>query len=263
MTSVDYATSTRCSARCRFRRAGRPGAWAGAEGDHRSGAVAFLGPHPFFAESRASRDNPEGRLVCLGRSAPDGTPAQQLAVGLRRQRLDLGCAAQAVLPAQLPGQQPDFNYHNPAVQDWALSETLRFWLDRGVDGFRFDTVNYFFHDRKLRDNPADPSKDRARGNPYGMQYHLFDKNQPENLAWLERIRRLLDSYTARPRWARWAKPPRHRDDGRLHRAGPAAPVLQLRDAGRRLRAGLLPRAASRGFSPMRAAGLADVGLFQP
>ena len=92
--------------------------------------------------------------------------------------------------------QPDFNYHNPDVQDWAL-KTLRFWLDRGVDGFRFDTVNYFFHDPKFLDNPPDlrPRKKPA-ANPYDMQDHRFDKNRPETLTWLERIRHLLDEYGA-------------------------------------------------------------------
>ena len=66
-----------------------------------------------------------------------------------------------------------------------------------MDGFRFDTVNYFFHDPLYRDNPADfRVKTEAEGNPYGMQYHLFDKNRPENLAWIERIRALLDDYGA-------------------------------------------------------------------
>jgi alpha-glucosidase len=92
--------------------------------------------------------------------------------------------------------QPDLNYHNAQVQDWAL-QTLRFWLERGVDGFRFDTVNYFFHDPLFRDNPADYRvKAEAEANPYGMQYHLFDKNQPQNLAWIERIRVVLDEYGA-------------------------------------------------------------------
>jgi alpha-glucosidase len=83
------------------------------------------------------------------------------------------------------------------VVDWH-EETLRFWLDRGVDGFRFDTVNYFYHDRLLRDDAADPrQKNEAEANPYNMQYHLHSKNQPENLVWLERIRRILDSYADR------------------------------------------------------------------
>ena len=75
---------------------------------------------------------------------------------------------------------------------------MRFWLERGVDGFRLDTVNFYFHDKLLRDDPADfRRKTQPEANPYGMQYHLFSKNQPENLAFLERMRTLLDEYEAR------------------------------------------------------------------
>jgi alpha-glucosidase len=67
-----------------------------------------------------------------------------------------------------------------------------------LDGFRFDTVNYFYHDRLLRDDAADYRvKPEPEANPYNMQYHLFSKNQPENIGWLERIRAVLDSYPAR------------------------------------------------------------------
>src|SRR5690606_41658133 len=64
----------------------------------------------------------------------------------------------------------DLNFHNPEVQD-AILAAMRFWLDRGVDGFRFDTVNYYFHDRKLRDNPAAPREKETplEVDPYGMQ----------------------------------------------------------------------------------------------
>ena len=48
--------------------------------------------------------------------------------------------------------QPDLNFHNPDVVD-AILDTCKFWLDRGLDGFRLDTVNYYFHDEKLRSNP--------------------------------------------------------------------------------------------------------------
>jgi alpha-glucosidase len=73
---------------------------------------------------------------------------------------------------------------------------MRFWLERGVDGFRFDTVNYYFHDRQLRSNP--PAK-RHDGlpyavNPYDMQEHRYSKNQPENLAFLNRMRALMDEF---------------------------------------------------------------------
>ena len=93
--------------------------------------------------------------------------------------------------------QPDLNFHNPAVQD-AVLEVLRFWLERGVDGFRFDTVNYYFHDRKLRSNPpAERGETAPTVNPYEMQNHVFDKNRPENVAFLKRVRTLMDNYADR------------------------------------------------------------------
>ncbi len=67
--------------------------------------------------------------------------------------------------------QPDLNFHNPDVQD-ALLDTMRFWLERGVDGFRLDTVNYYFHDAQLRSNPPLTAQRVAPAvNPYDMQDH--------------------------------------------------------------------------------------------
>jgi alpha-glucosidase len=67
-----------------------------------------------------------------------------------------------------------------------------------VDGFRLDTVNFYFHDALLRNDPADyRRKEKPEWNPYSMQYHIFSKNQPENLAFLERMRALLDEFGAR------------------------------------------------------------------
>jgi alpha-glucosidase len=70
------------------------------------------------------------------------------------------------------------------VQD-ALLDTVKFWLDLGVDGYRLDTANFYFHDAELRSNPGrgapDPDKpDPAVNpfNPYGWQWHLYDKSQP-------------------------------------------------------------------------------------
>ena len=95
--------------------------------------------------------------------------------------------------------QPDLNFHNPEVQE-AMLDTLRFWLDRGVDAFRLDAVNYYFHDRSLADNPPlarTLSSDVPDTNPYGFQQHIHDKTQPENLGFLKRVRALLDSYGER------------------------------------------------------------------
>jgi alpha-glucosidase len=96
--------------------------------------------------------------------------------------------------------QPDLNFHEPAVQD-ALLDTAQFWLDRGVDGFRLDTINFYIADKALRDNPALPASERndtiaPAVNPYNWQRHLYSKNQPENLDFLKRFRALCEPFNA-------------------------------------------------------------------
>ncbi len=94
--------------------------------------------------------------------------------------------------------QPDLNFHNEEVQAQIL-EVAKFWLDRGVQGFRLDTSNFYFHDKELRDNPPWGDHPRTDGtvplnNPYARQRHIYDKTRPDNLAFLERLRALLDQY---------------------------------------------------------------------
>ena len=96
--------------------------------------------------------------------------------------------------------QPDLNFHNVAVQNQMLNE-IQFWLDFGIDGFRFDVINFLFHDKGLRNNPyKDASEVRPLGfnkdNPYGLQHHKFDNTQIDTLIYLEKIRKLLDKYNA-------------------------------------------------------------------
>ena len=79
------------------------------------------------------------------------------------------------------------------MQD-AVLDVMRFWLERGVDGFRLDTVNYYFHDKQLRNNPPArrPRHLPYEVNPYDMQEHRYGKSQPENIAFLKHVRSLLD-----------------------------------------------------------------------
>ena len=158
--------------------------------------------HPWFKESRSSRDNPKADWYVWADPKPDGTaPNNWLSIfggpawewdGVRKQ----------YYMHNFLGSQPDLNFHNAEVQD-ALLDSVKFWLDRGVDGFRLDTINFYFHDKLLRDNPPlipDPdatSHDAPDVNPYGMQNHLYDKTQPENIAFLQRFRALLNQYEGR------------------------------------------------------------------
>lgn len=151
--------------------------------------------HPWFIESRASRTNDKADWYVWADPKPDGTPPNNwLSVfGGSAWQFD-AIRRQYYLHNFLP-EQPDLNFHNPAVVD-ALLGAMRFWLDKGVDGFRLDTVNFYTHDAALRDNPpADWTE--FPGNPYEAQDHIHSKTQPQNIDVLRRIRALVDEYDDR------------------------------------------------------------------
>ncbi|MEO0387176.1 MAG: alpha-amylase family glycosyl hydrolase [Pseudomonadota bacterium] len=154
--------------------------------------------HIWFKESRSSRDNPRADWYVWADPKPDGTPPTNwLSIFGGSAWTWEGERRQYYLHNFLK-EQPDLNFHNPDVQEQLLDVT-RFWLERGVDGFRLDTINFYFHDQALRDNPALPEEARNASiapevNPYNYQDHLYDKNRPENLAFLERFRALLDQF---------------------------------------------------------------------
>ncbi|MEM7379036.1 MAG: alpha-amylase family glycosyl hydrolase [Pseudomonadota bacterium] len=156
--------------------------------------------HPWFAESRASRDNPRSDWYVWADAKPDGTPPNNWLSIFGGPAWQWDTRREQYYLHNFLVSQPDFNLHNPDVQD-ALLDTCRFWLDRGVDGFRLDTINFYFADKALRDNPALPPDERddqiaPRVNPYNHQRHVHSKNQPENIAFIERFRALLDDYPA-------------------------------------------------------------------
>ena len=156
--------------------------------------------HPWFKESRSSRENPKADWYVWADAKPDGTPPNNwLSIfGGSAWEWD-GQRMQYYLHNFLT-QQPDLNFHNPEVRSELLDVT-RFWLERGVDGFRLDTVNFYYCDADLRDNPALPTEARSDKiapsvNPYNFQDHLYDKSQPENLDFLKSFRAVLDEYDA-------------------------------------------------------------------
>ncbi|MEL7299538.1 MAG: alpha-amylase family glycosyl hydrolase [Pseudomonadota bacterium] len=153
--------------------------------------------HPFFEESRQSRDNPKHDWFIWADPKPDGTPPTNWMSVFGGPAWTWDTRRKQYYMHNFLSAQPDWNFHNKAVQDYHL-ECMEYWLKRGVDGFRLDTVNYYFHDKLLRDNPAnylDWGPHAAK--PVDMQFCLFSKSQPENLTFLERIRQLLEKYDAR------------------------------------------------------------------
>ena len=154
--------------------------------------------HAWFKQSRESRDNARADWYVWADAKPDGSPPNNwLSIfgGVAWQWEPR--RAQYFLHNFL-ASQPDLNFHNPEVCAAQL-DNLRFWLDRGVDGFRMDAINFCFHDAQLRDNPPKPPELRdGRGfspdNPYAFQYHWHNNTQPENLGFLEQVRALLERY---------------------------------------------------------------------
>jgi alpha-glucosidase len=151
--------------------------------------------HPWFTESRASRSNPKADWFVWADAKPDGSPPcnWQSVFGGPAWTWDAR-RGQYFLHNFLVSQ-PQLNVHNPAVQD-ALLGVARFWLERGVDGFRLDALNFAMHDPLLRDNPpADPPKP-VRTRPFDFQKQTYNLFHPDTPKFLERLRALTDEFDA-------------------------------------------------------------------
>ena len=151
--------------------------------------------HPWFRDSRQSRTADKADWYVWVDAKPDGSPPNNW------QSVFAGPAwtwdarrGQYYMHNFLP-EQPQLNLHNPAVQD-ALLDAARFWLDRGVDGFRFDAINFAMHDPQLRDNPpALPGGKRSR--PFDFQSKVYNQSRPQIPDFLARVRALMDLYPGR------------------------------------------------------------------
>lgn len=154
--------------------------------------------HPWFVESRSSKTNPKADWFVWADAREDGTPPNNWLSIFGGSAWQWDTRRLQYYMHNFLTSQPDLNFHNEEVQD-ALLNTVRFWLDFGVDGYRLDTVNFYVHDKQLRSNPPRGMPDGTDAavsavNPYGWQWHKFDKSQPENLVFIQRMRTLLDAY---------------------------------------------------------------------
>ena len=152
--------------------------------------------HPWFRASRSSRADAHRDWYHWQDPAPDGGPPNNWvsAFGGPAWTFDER-TGQYYLHAFLP-EQPDLNWRTPGVEA-AMFDVARFWLDRGVDGFRIDVANFVMKDPQLRDNPiaTEPSSTAYRPlGAYDTQIHLYDKNHPDAHPVYRRFRRLLDGY---------------------------------------------------------------------
>jgi alpha-glucosidase len=145
--------------------------------------------HPWFKESRASRHNPK-RDWYLWRDAPNNWLSN---FGGSAWTFDER-TGQYYYHAFLP-EQPDLNWRNPEVVA-AMLGVLRFWLERGVDGFRVDVLWHLIKDAQFCDNPPNPDW-REGMDPYHAVVPVHSCDRPEVHEVVRRMRHLLDEYRDR------------------------------------------------------------------
>jgi alpha-glucosidase len=151
--------------------------------------------HPWFIDSRTSRRSPKRDWYIWRDPDPEGGPPNnwQSEFGGPAWILD-PATGQYYCHAYL-AEQPDLNWRNPEVAD-AILDVMRFWFERGIDGFRVDAVAQLIKDAEFRDNPPNPEWEE--GQPSSRRYlRVFQKDRPELHSHAARMRELAESYGGR------------------------------------------------------------------
>ena len=175
--------------------------------------------HPWFIESRASRDNPKRDWYIWRDPAADGGPPNNWLSEFGGSAWEFDAETGQYYYHAFLSQQPDLNWRNPAVRE-AIYDVMRFWLRRGVDGFRVDVIWHLIKDAEFRDNPPNPHFRDGRPPHEQISDALLDRSA--------RSARRHRGDAARGRRVR-----RSRADRRdLSAAGPSGGLLRQRSRGR-------------------------------
>ena len=153
--------------------------------------------HPWFLQSRSSRDNPKRNwyIWCDGKKPRGKRPPNNWKSIVGGSGWQFDQPTDQWYWAQFLPFQPDLNYRNPEVKQ-EMFDTLRFWLDKGVDGFRLDIINTIFEDENLRNNPFTlklfPSEDYDKS---FFQNRMYTINHPDNFAFVKELRNVMNEYS--------------------------------------------------------------------
>jgi alpha-glucosidase len=151
--------------------------------------------HPWFKESQSSRDNPKRDWYIWRDPAPGGGPPNNWLSNFGGEAWELDPTTGQYYYHAFLKQQPDINWRNPDVQQ-AMLDVLRFWLDRGVDGFRVDVIWHIVKDDQFRDNLPDPEYKPTLA-PHRKLLATYNTDRPEVHDIIERMRDVLDEYGER------------------------------------------------------------------
>jgi alpha-glucosidase len=151
--------------------------------------------HPWFVESKKSRNNLKRDWFIWRDPAPDGGPPNNWLSEFGGSAWEIDPKTDQYYYHTFLYAQPDLNWRNPAVRN-AMHDVMRFWLRRGVDGFRVDAVWYLIKDDQFRDNPINPDY-RPGGLPRDALIPLYTADLPEVHDAISGMRRVLDEFPNR------------------------------------------------------------------
>ncbi len=149
--------------------------------------------HPWFLESRSSRDNPKRDWYIWRDAKPDGSPPNNWLAYFGGAAWTWDETTQQYYLHNFLPEQPDLNWRNPAVKE-AMFNAIRFWLRRGVDGFRVDVIDRMIKDDQFRDNPLDPAYVEGTSNPAWKYQRVYSENRPEVHALIAEMRAVFDEF---------------------------------------------------------------------
>lgn len=151
--------------------------------------------HPWFSASRSSREDAKRDWYIWRDPAADGGPPTNWTSFFGGSAWQFDAATGQYYLHMFDVKQPDLNWRNPQVRE-AMYDVLRFWLERGVDGFRVDVIWMMIKDAQFRDNPERPGW-KPGDPPYARQEGRYTENQPEVHDIIREMRVLVDSYAER------------------------------------------------------------------
>ncbi|MCB2096398.1 MAG: alpha-glucosidase [Parvularculaceae bacterium] len=149
--------------------------------------------HDWFAESRSDRTNAKADWYVWADPKDDGSPPNNWQSVFGGPAWTWDSQRRQYYFHNFLSSQPDLNLHNMEVQD-AILKVTRFWLDRGVDGFRLDALNFLMHDPALRDNPPASREGRKLTRPFDYQIHKYSMSHSGIVTFLERLRSVLNEF---------------------------------------------------------------------
>ena len=152
--------------------------------------------HPWFQESASSRTNDKRSWYVWADPAPDGGPPNNWQSDLGGSAWRWHASTGQYFYTAFADDQPDLNWREPAVRA-AIDRAMRFWLDRGVDGFRVDVLWHLAKDRLLRDNPPNPSFNPLTSSPCDALVPTYSADQPDVHEFVGLLRRTIDAYDDR------------------------------------------------------------------